>query len=61
MNQLKQGANFASNNAAQFWTGNGIVSNSGGDGTATGIHAVGVLYNDLASVGQSGTRRAWLR
>jgi autotransporter-associated beta strand protein len=51
-NQLKQGANFA--NAGQFWTGNGIVTSLGGNGS-TSYTAVGVAVNDFATLGGSQT------
>jgi autotransporter-associated beta strand protein len=47
-NQLKQGANFA--NTGQFWTGNGIVTSLGGNGS-TSYAAVGVAVNDFALLG----------
>jgi hypothetical protein len=51
-NQLKQGANFA--NAGQFWTGNGIVTSLGGNGS-TSYTAVGVAINDFATLGGAQT------
>jgi hypothetical protein len=53
-NQLKQGSNFASNNSAQFWTGNGITTSVGGNGS-TSYTAVGVAVNDLGLLGGSQT------
>jgi autotransporter-associated beta strand protein len=51
-NQLKQGANFA--NAGQFWTGQGIVTSLGGNGS-TSYTAVGVAVNDFALLGGAQT------
>jgi autotransporter-associated beta strand protein len=51
-NQLKQGANFA--NAGQFWTGQGIITSLGGNGS-TSYTAVGVAVNDFATLGGAQT------
>jgi hypothetical protein len=53
-NQLKQGSNFA--HAGQFWTGNGIITSLGGNGS-TSYGTIGVAVNDFAllGVGQTGT------
>jgi autotransporter-associated beta strand protein/probable HAF family extracellular repeat protein len=48
-NQLRQGANFAHPGA--FWTGNGIVTGLGGNGSTT-YTAVGLAVNDLALLGK---------
>jgi hypothetical protein len=51
-NQLKQGANFS--HAGQFWTGNGIVTSLGGNGS-TSYTAIGVAVNDFALLGGAQT------
>jgi hypothetical protein len=51
-NQLKQGANFA--NAGQFWTGKGMITSLGGNGS-TSYTAVGVAINDFATLGGAQT------
>jgi hypothetical protein len=54
INQLKQGSNFGSNNASEFWTGDGIVTSLGGNGS-TSYTAIGVAVNDLGLLGGSQT------
>jgi hypothetical protein len=49
---LKQGASFA--HAGQFWTGNGIVTSLGGNGS-TSYTAIGVAVNDFALLGGAQT------
>jgi fibronectin-binding autotransporter adhesin len=51
-NQLKQGSNFAV--SGQFWTGNGIITSLGGNGS-TSYTAVGVAVNDFATLGGAQT------
>jgi autotransporter-associated beta strand protein len=51
-NQLKQGANFG--DAGHFWTGNGIITSLGGNGS-TGYTAVGFAINDFALLGGAQT------
>jgi hypothetical protein len=51
-NQLKQGANFA--NTGQFWTGNGMITSLGGNGS-TSYTAVGVAVNDFSLLGGAQT------